>query len=228
MVIAEVDAEQGERTAEELRSAGEVLFVHTDISDEESAADCARHTREHFGSIDVLINNAAIYAELDNQDQSLEYLKRVFDVNLHGAWLMTRAVAPAMVAQGRGRIVNQSSDAAYLYVPEQFEEPIFEQVRSFSYNQTKWGIVGLTKFMAVQLGQHGITVNCISPGPVMTEATRATLRPERLSELTRQAALKKVLDPDDLAGSALFFASDDAACVTGQILCVDAGLCMPG
>jgi len=227
VVIADVSAEQGELTAKELGGPDEVLFVHTDISDEQSTLECARRVREHFGGIDVLVNNAAIYSEIDYEDQSLEYLKRVFDVNLHGAWLMARAVAPAMVERGRGRIVNQSSDAAYLYVPQQFEEPVFEELRSFSYNQTKWSIVGLTKFLAVQLGQHGITVNCISPGPVMTEATRKGVRPERITELARQAALKKVLEPEELAGSVVFFASDDAACVTGQVLCVDGGLCMP-
>jgi 3-oxoacyl-[acyl-carrier protein] reductase len=228
VVIADFAEEQGRRTAEELRAKGDVLFVHTDISDEQSALECARLTRERFGAIDILVNNAAIYAEIDYENQSYAYLKRVFEVNLHGAWLMARAAVPAMVEQRRGRILNQSSDAAYLYVPKQFVQPVFSEVRSFSYNQTKWGIVGLTKFLAVQLGQYGITVNCISPGPVLTDATRAGVRPARLAELEAQSALKRVLEPEDLAGTAVFFASDDAAWVTGQVLCVDAGLAMPG
>ena len=228
VVVAESDEEAGAETARDLRAKGEVVFEATDIADEASTLRCARRTLERFGAIDILVNNAALYAGIDYESQSLEYLKRVFDVNLHGAWLMSRAVAPAMVEQRRGRIVNQSSDAAYLYVPQQFEQPVFNGVRSFSYNQTKWGLVGLTKFLAVQLGQYGITVNCISPGPVMTDATRAGLRPERLAELRAQSALKAVAEPEDLAGAAVFFASDDAALVTGQVLCVDGGLAMPG
>ena len=85
----------------------------------------------------------------------------------------------------------------------------------------------MTKFLAVQLGQYGITVNCISPGPVLTDATKATLKPERIAELRRKAALHRTLEPDDLTGAAVFFASDDAAAITGQVLCVDGGLCMP-
>ena len=224
VVVADINKEDGERALEELSQQGEAIFVPTDVADEQSADDCVRQAIERFGTVDVLLNNAALFGDLDKHDHTLEYLKRVFDVNLHGAWLMTRAASQPMVDQGRGRVIMQASDAAYIYAPERFEAPVLEGLNSFGYNQTKWGIVGLTKFLAVQLGQYGITVNCISPGPVLTDAMKADLEPARIEELRRKAALHRTLEPEDLTGAAVFFASDDAAYVTGQVLFVDGGI----
>jgi 3-oxoacyl-[acyl-carrier protein] reductase len=227
VAVADIGKDEGEAALEELSARGEAIFVPTDVADEESVEACVRHTVDRFGTVDVLLNNAALFGDLDKTDHSLGYLKKVFDVNLHGAWLMTRAAAPPMVDQGRGRVIMQASDAAYIYAPDRFEAPTYEGLNSFGYNQTKWGIVGLTKFLAVQLGQYGITVNCISPGPVLTDAMKEDLDPARIEELRRKAALHRTLEPEDLTGAAVFFASDDAAMITGQVLCVDAGLCMP-
>ena len=228
VVIADLNAEDGEATCADLSGRGDVIFVPTDVADEASTQECVRQTVERFGTVDILFNNAALFGDLDKSNHSLAYLKKVFDVNLHGAWLMTRAAAPAMVEQQRGRVIMQASDAAYIYAPDRFEAPVFEGLNSFSYNQTKWGIIGLTKFLAVQLGQYGITVNCISPGPVLTDAMKADLEPARIEELRRKAALHRTLEPEQLTGAAVFFASDDADMITGQVLCVDGGLCMPG
>jgi 3-oxoacyl-[acyl-carrier protein] reductase len=162
VVIAEINDERGAGALADLSDLGDVTLVRTDISDEQSAKDCAEAARQQFGRIDILINNAALYYDIDNANNSFEYLQKVFKVNLHGAWLMARAVAPHMVAAGGGRIINQSSGAAYMYqIPPQDH---FSEVSAFSYSQTKWGVVGLTKFLAAQLGQFNITVNCIAPG----------------------------------------------------------------
>ena len=146
-------------------------------------------------------------------------------MNLHGAWLMARACAPTMVEQSWGRIINQSSGAAYMYnimPPAEFEE-----VAGFTYSQTKWGVIGLTKFLAAQLGQYNITVNCIAPGVTMTEATKKIVPEAFIDMLPAMSAMKRKLEPEDLTGTAVFFASDDAALVTGQVLCVDGGSIMP-
>ncbi len=91
-------------------------FQQTDISDEQSTLDCAAAaTIDRFGTIDILVNNAALYYDIDNDRNDYEYLQKVFAVNLHGAWLMAKACAPTMVEQRWGRIINQSSGAAYLY-----------------------------------------------------------------------------------------------------------------
>ena len=146
-------------------------------------------------------------------------------MNLHGAWLMARACAPTMAEQHWGRIINQSSGAAYLYNIAPVTD--FQEVGAYTYSQTKWGVIGLTKFLAGQLGQYNITVNCIAPGVTMTEATKKIVPAEFIDMLPAMSAMKRKLEPEDLAGTAVFFASDDAELVTGQVLCVDGGSSMP-
>ncbi|MEJ5254118.1 MAG: SDR family oxidoreductase [Acidimicrobiales bacterium] len=226
VVVAEISEERGASAMAHLEGRGDAIFVRTDISDEGSANDCVSATLEAFGTVDILVNNAALYYDIDNANNSYDYLQTVFRVNLHGAWLMARAAAPVMVEKGRGRIINQSSSAAYLYLMPDAGE--FKEVGAFSYSQTKWGVIGLTKFLAAQLGPYGVTVNCIAPGVTMTEATKRIVPEEFLPFVTMMTAMKRELTPQDLTGTAVFFASDDAALVTGQVLCVDGGLAMPG
>jgi NAD(P)-dependent dehydrogenase (short-subunit alcohol dehydrogenase family) len=225
VAIAEINLERGESALKDLAGLGDVALIQTDISDEASAKACAKAAKDQFGKVDILINNAALYYDIDNADNSFEYLQKVFKVNLHGAWLMARAVAPFMVEGGGGRIINQSSGAAYMYMvpPEQH----FSEVGAFTYSQTKWGVVGLTKFLAAQLGQFNITVNCIAPGVTMTEATKKIVPEDMIGIITMMSPMKKTLEAEDIAGAAVFFASDDARLVTGQVLCVDGGACMP-
>jgi NAD(P)-dependent dehydrogenase (short-subunit alcohol dehydrogenase family) len=225
VVVAEINEDRARSAMQHLDGKGEVEFVRTDISDEQSALDCAAETKQQFGQLDILVNNAALYYDIDNERNDYEYLKRVFDVNLHGAWLMARACAPHMVEQHRGRIINQSSGAAYIY--NMTPPGDFHEVAAFTYSQTKWGVVGLTKFLAGQLGQYNITVNCIAPGVTMTEATKKIVPDSIIDMLPMMSAMKRKLDAWDLTGAALFFASDDAELVTGQVLCVDGGACMP-
>ena len=230
VVVAEINLERAASGVATLGDAGygddRVVAVQTDISDEESAQACADSTVERFGTIDVLVNNAALYHDIDNQNNDPAYLRTVFDVNLHGAWLMARACVPVMVDRGGGRIINQSSSAAYLYQLPPMGD--FKEVGAFSYSQTKWGVIGLTKFLAVQLGEHGVTVNCIAPGVTMTEATRKQVPEEFMPFVTMMTAMKQELQPEDITGAAVFFASDDARMITGQVLCVDGGMAMPG
>jgi 3-oxoacyl-[acyl-carrier protein] reductase len=225
VVVAEIMEDRAKSAMEQLEKLGDVAFVQTDISDEQSTQACAAKTKDQFGGIDILVNNAALYFDIDNERNDYEYLQKVFSVNLHGAWLMARACAPTMAEQRWGRIINQSSDAAYLYNIAPVTE--FKEVGAYTYSQTKWGVVGLTKFLAGQLGQYNITVNCIAPGVTMTEATKKIVPEEFIEMLPAMSAMKRKLEPEDLAGTALFFASDDAALVTGQTLCVDGGSIMP-
>jgi 3-oxoacyl-[acyl-carrier protein] reductase len=224
VTVAEIDPDRGAAAMQHLDD-DEVLFVRTDITDEASAAECVGQTLARFGTVDVLVNNAALYHDIDNSDSSYKYLKQVFDVNLHGQWVMARAAAPVMVGQRWGRIINQASVAAYLYDAPVRDE--FEEVKAFAYGQTKWGVVGLTKFLAGQLGQYNVTVNCIAPGVTNTAATQKVIPGKVQERLAKGSAMKRALEPDDLAGVAVFFASDDSRMVTGQVLCVDGGLCMP-
>ncbi|HEV2310900.1 MAG TPA: SDR family oxidoreductase, partial [Acidimicrobiia bacterium] len=94
VVVAEINEDRARSAMKHLEGKGDVEFVKTDISSEQSALDCAKATKDHFGKLDILINNAALYYDIDNARNDYEYLQRVFAVNLHGAWLMARACAP--------------------------------------------------------------------------------------------------------------------------------------
>ena len=225
VVVADVDEDNARKTVDELRALGPLEFVRCDVSDATSTEECARAAVDTYGRIDVLINNAALYGDWDMADQSLEYLKRVFDVNLHGVWLMTRAVAPQMTAQESGRIINQSSGAAYNYSSRPTDE--FTGLSAFNYGQTKWGVVGLTKFSAAQLGRWNITVNCIAPGVIDTEATQNIVPKAIIETLAKQQCVPGVLNAEDLTGAAVYFASDEARFITGQVLVIDGGKHMP-
>jgi 3-oxoacyl-[acyl-carrier protein] reductase len=226
VVVAEIDQARAEHAMRELSGEGDAIFVRTDIADEASAQRCVEETVKAFGTVHVLVNNAALYYDIDNFDPSYEYLQKVTAVNQHGAWLMAKAAAPVMAAQRYGRIVNQSSGAAYAYTFPAFGDE-FTGLGNFSYSITKWGVIGLTKFMAAQLGRWNITVNCIAPGITMTEATKKIVPDFFIQGMTEQTAMKRTLEPEDLAGAAVFFASDDARFCTGQTLVIDGGLAMP-
>ena len=210
-----------------LEGKGDAIFVKTDISDPDSRAGLRRrggggvrhraHPREQRRA---LLRHRQLRHELRVPAEG------VTAVNQHGAWLMTRAAAPVMAKQHYGRIINQSSGAAYAYMFPAFGDD-FTGLGNYSYSITKWGIVGLTKFMAAQLGNWNITVNCIAPGVTMTEATKKIVPDMFIKGMTAQTAMKRTLEPEDLAGACVFFASDDAKFVTGQTLVIDGGLAMP-
>jgi 3-oxoacyl-[acyl-carrier protein] reductase len=226
VVVADIDDERANETVGELGPLGPIQFVRCDVSDTTSTESCAREAVERFGRIDVLVNNAALYGDWNMTDQSFDYLKQVFDVNLHGVWLMTHAVAPQMVAQEYGRIVNQASGAAYNYGGG-LPTSEFQGLNAFNYQQTKWGVIGLTKFSAGQLGRWNITVNCIAPGVIATEATKKVVPESTIEQLARLQAVPGVMNAEDLTGAAVFFASEEARFVTGQVIVIDGGKYMP-
>jgi len=230
VVIAEINEDIGRRTESEVKASGaEALFVKTDVSSEASTKDMAAQAAERFGRIDILMNNAAIFFGLKTDDSSLAYFNKILSVNLTGVWLCTRAVEPYMKRQHKGKIINQSSTAAFMgnvgavdtSDPDKPSPP-------FHYSVAKMGVNGLTKYFAGALGPWGINVNAIAPGVTMTEATKSVVPEDMLSMLVMFTALKKALQPEDLAGTAVFLASEDSDMMTGQVLVVDAGMIMLG
>lgn len=233
VAVADINDDLGKQTADDLAALGEVMFIHADVSDAESARELASQVHRAWGRIDVLVNNAAIYYGIDFSDRSFEYLQKVMAVNMFGPWTVSRAVAPYMVKQGKGKIIHQSSDAAFLYAGLDIQYPTPDddefELPTFHYSWSKWGLVGLTRFMAAVLGPKGINVNCICPGVTNTEATRVgaeALGGGFTDLLVQFSALRKQLEPGDLCGAAVFFASDDSDLITGQTLSVDAGMHM--
>ena len=230
VVIAEINETNGRAVVDEIKAqGGEALYVKTNVADESSTKEMAAKAAERFGRIDVLMNNAAIFYGLDTQNSSLEYFNRILSVNLTGVWICTRAVEPYMKRQKQGKIINQSSTAAFMgnvgavdtSDPDKPSPP-------FHYSVAKMGVNGLTKYFAGALGPWGINVNAIAPGVTMTEATKSVVPEEMLGMLVMFTALKKALQPEDLTGTAVYLASSDSDLMTGQVLVVDAGMIMLG
>jgi 3-oxoacyl-[acyl-carrier protein] reductase len=230
VVVADVREEQARAVAAECTALGpEAHGARVDVADEQSTLALADDVQRRFGRIDILVNNAAIYYDLDRTENSLAYFNRVLSVNLTGAWLMTRAVERHMKRQRKGKIIHQSSTAAYLgNVGMVDTDDPDKPMPPFHYSVAKIGVSGLTKYMAGALGPWGINVNAIAPGLTMTEATRKIVPEELASALVMFSALRKALQPEDLAGTAVFLASDDSDLMTGQVLVVDGGMIMLG
>lgn len=206
VVIADLNDEAGEKVAADIGGR----YVHTDVSDPDSAQALATATVDAYGNIDGLVNNAAIYGGMKLDfliTVPWDYYKKFISVNLDGALNVTRAVYGQM--RNGGAIVNQSSTAAWLY--------------SGFYGLAKVGINGLTQQLATELGGQNIRVNAIAPGPIDTEATRETTPREMVADIVNRLPLKRFGQPEDLVGMCLFLLSDEAGWVTGQIFNVDGG-----
>src|SRR5262245_28817080 len=230
VVVADLREEAARDTAAECSTLGpEAAAMRLDVADEASTQEVVARTLERFGRVDVLINNAAIYYDLDRTENTLAYFNRVLSVNLTGAWLMSRAVERHMKRQRRGKIIHQSSTAAYLgNVGMVDTEDPDTPMPPFHYSVAKIGIAGLTKYMAGALGPWGINVNAIAPGVTMTEATKKIVPDGMLQSLVMFSAMRKALEPEHLTGAAVFLASDDSDMMTGQTLVVDGGMIMLG
>jgi NAD(P)-dependent dehydrogenase (short-subunit alcohol dehydrogenase family) len=207
VVVADLNVESGEKVAADIGG----LFVRTDVSSADSAAALVETVAGEYGGIDGLVNNAAIYGDMQFDlliSVDWDYYRRFMSVNMDGVLVMTRAVYPELQKRGGGSIVNQSSTAAYLY--------------SGFYGLAKVGVNGLTQQLAHELGGMKIRVNAIAPGPTDTEATR-TQAGDAAKELVKGMALKRMGQVDDMVGACLFLLSDESAWITGQIIAVDGG-----
>src|SRR4030095_10937396 len=230
VVVAELREEAAREVADECSALGpDAAAMRLDVADEASTLDIVARTIDRFGRVDILLNNAAIYYDLDRTENSLAYFNRVLSVNLTGAWLMSRAVERHMKRQRRGKIIHQSSTAAYLgnvaFVDTANPDL---PMPPFHYSVAKIGVAGLTKYMAGAVGPWGINVNAIAPGVTMTEATKKIVPDGILQSLVMFSALRKPLEPEHLTSAAVFLASDDSDMMTGQTIVVDGGMIMLG
>ena len=223
VAVADLRAEEAKEVESEIEATGaSALAIHADVADEEGAAKMVAETVERFGRVDILVNNAAIYYDLEVGDPSIDYLRRVLDVNLVGILVCGRAVFPQMKEQGGGSIINISSIASYLFNKPPGE---VENFPNYAYGLSKSGVVFLTKSMAKTAGPSNVRVNAIAPGVIDDggdEAGRAG--GVRGACMRQQAALGTSLEPGDLTGTAVYLASDESRMMTGQTLIVDAGI----
>lgn len=209
IVIAEHNEVTGKSVAEQITSSGfEALFVKTDVSNEDSTQAMATAAVEKYGRIDVLINNAAIFASLGFKpfDQiPIEEWDQVMAVNLKGLWFCCKAVVPVMKAQQQGKIINTSSSAWDM------GRPLY-----LHYVTSKAGIVGFTRGLAKEVGEWNINVNCVSYAGIVTEIERESYTPEAQERVLNQQCIKKPGVPQELVGTILFLASDDSDFLSGQ------------
>jgi NAD(P)-dependent dehydrogenase (short-subunit alcohol dehydrogenase family) len=216
VVIAEIDEAAGRRVASEIEAdGGRALFAKTDVSSEESTQALGAAVREAFGGCDYLVNNAAIYGEMEMHSLLTvpwDYYQRFMSVNEDGALLVTRALYESMVERGGGAIVNQSSTAAWM--------------GAGYYGIAKLAMHGITQSLARELGPRGIRCNAIAPGPTDTEATRKKVPDAIRDSILASMPVSRMGVVDDMVGACLFLLSDEASFITGQILAVDGGQIM--
>jgi NAD(P)-dependent dehydrogenase (short-subunit alcohol dehydrogenase family) len=216
--IAIADIRDGAEAVAGLRAkfGRRALAFKVDVSDEASVAQFARDVRAALGPVEILVNNAAVFAELPAlafHEYPAELWDRVMAVNVKGPFLMAKHLAPMMVEAGRGKIINIGSGTAYKGMPEML-----------AYVTSKAAILGLTRSLARELGPHGVNVNTLAPG--LIESPSVLDHPHNLAsseKVVRSRAMPRAGKPGDLLGALVFLASPASDFVTAQTLAVDGG-----
>lgn len=212
------------RSEEEVRSSSEAIMaevggkvipvipVVADMSNRESSDALAAHALEEFGTVDILVNNAGINTPEPIDAITDDTWDRQIEVNLTSIMRLTRALVPKMKEQKWGRVIHISSVLGVGSKPARN-----------AYSATKSSLLGLAKASALDLGPFGITVNCIGPGPFLTDMPMSLLSEEEKKEFSDTTALDRWGQPRELAGPAIFLASEAGSYVTGEMLLVDGG-----
>jgi 3-oxoacyl-[acyl-carrier protein] reductase len=213
VVNYEANADKAATVVDQIRAGGsEAIAIAADVSSSADVERLVAQSVDEFGRIDILSNNAGIMVAKGVLETTEEEWDRTIDVNLKGAYLCSKAVAPLMIRQQGGTIINMSSNSG-LYHPS--------AMRFTEYVVSKAGMNGLTKAMALALGPY-ITVNAICPGWIRTEMVEDT-DPAIVQRILDETALRRWGTPDDVAGCAVFLASAEASFITGELLIVAGG-----
>lgn len=212
VMVTDVQEEGGRQTVELI--GGRARFVSLDVTDRGACAAMAADIEAEHGRLDVLANVAGWDLIQPFVDASDDFVDRVIEINLKGPINLTKALIPALTASGSGRIVNVASDAGRV-----------GSSGETVYAGAKGGVIALTKSLARELVRHGIRVNCVCPGP--TDTPLFAELPEHLRQaLERAIPMRRLARPSEIADAIVFFASDRASFVTGQVLSVSGGLTM--
>jgi 2-hydroxycyclohexanecarboxyl-CoA dehydrogenase len=215
VVATDVDGASAEETAAAL--GGDALGLATDVADRGAVDAVVATVRERHGRIDVLVNNAGWDKVGPFVDSDPADWDRIIAINLYGVLHTSRAVLPVMIAQGGGRVVNLASDAGRV-----------GSSGEAVYSAAKGGVIAFTKTTARETARHGITVNCVCPGPTDTALFASVVEenPGLRDALVKAIPLRRLAQPADLAHAVAFLASDEAGYITGQTLSVSGGLSM--
>lgn len=212
VVLADIDEHEGAAAAKTLGDAAQ--FIRCNVGDAKEVAALIAGTEKTFDGIDILVNNAGIVHGADFLEVSEADFERVLRVNLKGAFLVAQAVAKKMVARKKpGAIVNMASINSTVAIPTQIP-----------YSVSKGGLLQLTRAMAISLAPHGIRVNAIGPGSIMTDLLKSVgSDKEAKRRILSRTPLGRIGAPEEVASVAAFLASDDASYITGEIIYVDGG-----
>jgi 3-oxoacyl-[acyl-carrier protein] reductase len=221
LLLTTTSLERAQGTVNELKAkGGEVALMEADISHEDAGKKIAEKVMKQYGRVDILINNAAIWYGLNAQPWDAWTVKEwdhMFVVNVRGTWVVSKAIAPLMVKQKKGKIINIASNVARVPAAQLF----------LPYACTKGAVYILTHALARALGPSGINVNAVAPGYVATEASLAQPDSDKVFEIaTGEQSIHQRLQPTDPAGAVLFLASAAADMISGQIIYVDGGTVM--
>ncbi|MGP3737531.1 3-oxoacyl-ACP reductase FabG (plasmid) [Streptomyces sp. GDS52] len=215
VVVTDVDLAGAEAVAAAITAdGGTAVAVRCDVTSEDEVRAAVAACKEHFGSVDVMVNNAGITRDVTMRKMTLDDYQIVMDVHLKGAWLGTREAAAAMREQGSGAIVNISSLSGKVGNPGQT-----------NYAAAKAGIVGLSKSAAKELGHVGIRVNSVQPGLIRTPMT-AAMRQDIFAAREKDIPLQRAGEPEEVAKVVLFLACDLSSYMTGGVLEVTGGRLM--
>jgi 3-oxoacyl-[acyl-carrier protein] reductase len=213
--IAQREAEQIVATI--VAAGGQAQFFHTDISDPAAVERTVAGVVEAFGGLDVLVNCAGGYTKLSTiEEMAVEEFDRVIALNLRGAFLICKAVIPALKRSKAGRIINISSISGRTV----------HATSSPAYGAAKAGVIQLTRFLAWELGPHGITANSIAPITTLTPRVAALRTPEQVEQMAASIPLRRLADPIDHVNAMLWLASDAASYINGVALDVNGGRVM--
>lgn len=213
VAILDFDEQAGEAKAQELRDAGvDTAFFKVDVSDNDHVKEVAGQVVGKFGKVDILINNAGITKDAMLLKLDAADFKQVIDVNLTGVFNCTQAFLPAMLAQGKGKIINTSSIAG-----------TGGNVGQTNYAASKAGVIGMTKTWAKEFGRKGINVNAVAPGFIETDMI-GTIPEKVMGQIKLLTPYTRLGTPEDIANAYLFLASDESDFINGTVLEVDGGM----
>ncbi|CAI0821862.1 SDR family oxidoreductase [Serratia fonticola] len=188
------------------------LGIVMDVTDKASVEQAVAQANAHFGRLDVLVNSAGIVALYPAEELPEDAWDSTMAVNLKGVFLTSQAVGHYFIRQGSGSIINLASQAGVVALPNHL-----------AYCASKAGVIGLTQVLALEWGPHNVRVNAISPTVVLTELGRKAWSGEVAEQMKQKIPLRRFAEPEDIAASALFLASDAASMITGSNLVVDGG-----